>query len=150
MRAYITGVWAYRQRVITTFLTRKNSQVFLVLPTGFELGSGNPLDLESDALPTEPPRHPFSILVEVYSLGMRLTHFNVAIMTVPAMDAMVCSPSSLPLLCCGTTPFLLFSEEHLSHLFRSPVEDASFILLRSNSFSFSLPPAPRAHIIWRV
>ena len=36
MRAYAHRVWAHRQRVSTTFLTRKNSQVFLVLLTGFE------------------------------------------------------------------------------------------------------------------
>ena len=51
MHAYTYGGWAHRQRVSTTFLTRKISQVFLVLLTGFELMLWNPLDLESDALP---------------------------------------------------------------------------------------------------
>ena len=36
MRAYTHGGWAHRQRVSTTFLTRKNSQLFLELRTGFE------------------------------------------------------------------------------------------------------------------
>ena len=45
-----------QQRVSTTFLTEKLSQIVLVLliQAGFNLGS---LDLKSDALPTEPPRH---------------------------------------------------------------------------------------------
>ena len=36
MRAHTHRGWAHRQRVITTFLIRKNSQIFLVLLTGFE------------------------------------------------------------------------------------------------------------------
>ena len=57
-----TGVgWAHRQRVSTTFLTRgKNSHNFYLLCSwrGSNLGS---LDLEFDALPTEPPWHPFDV-----------------------------------------------------------------------------------------
>ena len=49
--------WAHRERVSTTFLTRKNSQILLVLLTGFEPRSFGPLDFESDALPVEPPSH---------------------------------------------------------------------------------------------
>ena len=51
--------WAYRQRVSTTVLTRKKSFRFLVLLTGFELG---PWTVKSDALPTEPPRRPLSLV----------------------------------------------------------------------------------------
>ena len=36
VRAYTHGGWAHRQWVSTTFLTQKNSQIFLVLLTGFE------------------------------------------------------------------------------------------------------------------
>ena len=49
------GVWAHQQQVSTTLLTRKNSQIFLVLLTGFEPSS---FGSESDALPIEPLRHP--------------------------------------------------------------------------------------------
>ena len=38
-----------------TFFTRKVSQIILMLLTGFELGSLMSQNLESDALPTEPP-----------------------------------------------------------------------------------------------
>ena len=56
MRVYTHGGWEHRQRISTTFLTRKNSQIRKKTnscsPDGirtFVL-----LDLESDALPTEP------------------------------------------------------------------------------------------------
>ena len=39
MRACTHGDWAHRQRVGTTFLTRKNSRMFLLLLTGFEPSS---------------------------------------------------------------------------------------------------------------
>ena len=42
------------QRISTAFLSLKNSHIFLVLLTGFELGSLMSENLESDALPTEP------------------------------------------------------------------------------------------------
>ena len=48
MRAYTQGGGAHRQRVSTTFLTEKLRDS--------NLWSGNPLDLEVDALPIEPPR----------------------------------------------------------------------------------------------
>ena len=52
------GGWAHRQRVSITFLTRKNSQMFLVLLTaGFEPSSFGS-DWESDALLIEPPPSP--------------------------------------------------------------------------------------------
>ena len=50
--------WAHRQQlqVSTTFLTQKNSQKFFLCSWwGWNLRS---LDLESDAVPMEPPRHP--------------------------------------------------------------------------------------------
>ena len=53
--------------VSITCLTReKTHEVFLVLLTGFELGSWN---VKSDALPIEPPRHPtwFLVLLSVDS-----------------------------------------------------------------------------------
>ena len=36
LRAYTQGGWVHRQRVSITFLTRKNSQFFLVFQKGFE------------------------------------------------------------------------------------------------------------------
>ena len=49
-----TGGWAHRQRVSTIYLTRKNSQMFIVLLTGFEPSS---FGSESDDLLIKPPRH---------------------------------------------------------------------------------------------
>ena len=46
-------------------MTRKNSQFVIVLLTGFE-----PLDLESDALPTEPPRHDRDRGIESWGGGL--------------------------------------------------------------------------------
>ena len=41
------------------FESEKLPQIFIVLRTGFEhLVSGNPLDLEANAVPIEPPRPP--------------------------------------------------------------------------------------------
>ena len=55
MRAYTHGDWAHRQRVSTTFFySEKPHNFFLCFWRGSNLGS---LDLESDALPIEPPRH---------------------------------------------------------------------------------------------
>ena len=53
MRAYTHGGCAHRQRVSTAFLTRKKLLCFL--------RDSNPrhLDLQSNALTTEPTRHPF-------------------------------------------------------------------------------------------
>ena len=59
MRAFTHGCWAHRQRVSTTILTRKNSQICLVLRTGFEPST---FGFESYTLPIEPPRHPYIIL----------------------------------------------------------------------------------------
>ena len=56
---YTRGGWAHQQQV-STFLTRKNSHRFVLCSwcrRGSSLGF---LDLESDALPTEPPRHPIA------------------------------------------------------------------------------------------
>ena len=62
MRACIhTWGWAHRQRVSTTFLTRKNSQLFLCSWRGRDSNLES-LDLESDALPTEPPRHFYPVV----------------------------------------------------------------------------------------
>ena len=36
VHAYTHGGWAHRQRVSTTFLTQKNSHIFLALLTGFK------------------------------------------------------------------------------------------------------------------
>ena len=36
VRSYTHGGWAHRQRVTSTFFTRKNSQILLVLLTVFE------------------------------------------------------------------------------------------------------------------
>ena len=60
MRACTQGGWAHRQRVSTTFLT----QSFSCFPDGgLNLIS---LDLESDALPTDPPLDcPFKTSVSV-------------------------------------------------------------------------------------
>ena len=44
------GTQTRRQRVSAAVLTRKNSHIFLVLLTGFELGSMMSYNLESDAL----------------------------------------------------------------------------------------------------
>ena len=56
MRAYAHGGWAHQQRFRITFLTvKKPSIFFLVFLTGFELGSLKSKNLESDALPIEPP-----------------------------------------------------------------------------------------------
>ena len=55
---------AHRQRVSTTILTGKNSHNCFVCSwrrRGSNLGS---LDLESDALPTEPPRHPMILMIK--------------------------------------------------------------------------------------
>ena len=51
MRAYTHGCWAMSQ--LNIFYSKKLSQVFLVLLTGFERRVS--LGLESDALPIEPP-----------------------------------------------------------------------------------------------
>ena len=60
MRAYTHGVWAHRQRVSTTFLTRKYAhKCFLCSWRGRGLNSGS-LDLEFNALPIEPPRPPLT------------------------------------------------------------------------------------------
>ena len=59
MRACTLGGWAQRLRVSTTFLTQKNSQICLT--SARDAGgvrTSNLLDLESDTLPTEPPRLP--------------------------------------------------------------------------------------------
>ena len=54
--------WAHRQRV-STFCSRKNYRKFVLCSwRGLNLGS---LGLESDTLPTEPPRHPLIHLVLV-------------------------------------------------------------------------------------
>ena len=57
MHAYAHGGWARLQRVNTTFLTPKNSQICVYAPDEVRTRSWNPLDLEIDALPIEPPRH---------------------------------------------------------------------------------------------
>ena len=55
---YTRGLgWAHQQRISTTFLTRKNSQICLVLLTGLELGSLISYSIASHALPGEPSRH---------------------------------------------------------------------------------------------
>ena len=59
MRAYTHEGWAHRQRVSTTFLTRKNSQIFLVLLAGFEPRSIGSRVRRST---TEPPRHSMAAL----------------------------------------------------------------------------------------
>ena len=64
MHAYIHGGWAHRQRVSTTFWTRKNSKFFLC-PWGDS--NPRPLDLQSNTLTTEPTRHPISAFVLLYS-----------------------------------------------------------------------------------
>ena len=58
-RVYTRGGWAHRQRIRTTFLTRKNSSHTFCLCSRRSsiLGSWNPLDVESVTLPTETPRH---------------------------------------------------------------------------------------------
>ena len=55
-----TGGWAHQQQVSTTFLTRKNSQFFLC--SWWDLNP-QPLDLQSNALTTEPTHHPEPILI---------------------------------------------------------------------------------------
>ena len=61
MRAYTQGGWAHRLRVSSkNFDSKKLS--FCVLLKGFELGSLMSLNLESDALPLEPPCHPYVLL----------------------------------------------------------------------------------------
>ena len=60
MRAYTQGGWAHRQ-ISTTFLTRENSQIVLVLLAGFEPWVLT-LDLESEVLPIGPHSHPRSNL----------------------------------------------------------------------------------------
>ena len=56
MRAYTHGGWAHRQWVSTTFwLGEKTHKLFLFSWQSSNIGSS---DLESDALPLEPPRHP--------------------------------------------------------------------------------------------
>ena len=52
-----TGVGHTDSESAQHFLLGK-TQVFLVLRTGFELGSWNPLDLEFDALPIDHPVTP--------------------------------------------------------------------------------------------
>ena len=51
-----TGGWAHRQQV-DTFLTQKNSQFFLLCSWCRRGSNLRSLDLEPDALPTEPPHH---------------------------------------------------------------------------------------------
>ena len=51
------GGWAHRQQFSTTFLTRNNSQFVPVLLTS-NLSNLGSLDLQSDDLLIEPPRHP--------------------------------------------------------------------------------------------
>ena len=53
LRAYTHGGWAHRQQVSTTFLTRK--KFFLC---SWRDSNPWPLDLQSNALTTEPTRHP--------------------------------------------------------------------------------------------
>ena len=56
VRAYIYthGGWVHRQRVSTTFLTRKNPHKFILC--SWRDSNRGPLDLESEALPLPPPR----------------------------------------------------------------------------------------------
>ena len=54
---YTHGGWAHRQRVSTTFSTRKNA-FFSCAPDTGGVRTGVVFHLESTALPTEPPRHP--------------------------------------------------------------------------------------------
>ena len=56
-----TGYGQHRQRVSTTLSTRKNSHFFSLCC--WRDSNPRPLDLESDALPIEPPRHPISRVV---------------------------------------------------------------------------------------
>ena len=59
MRAYAhTGVGLTYNESAQHFDSEKPSLIFLVLRTVFEPLSWNPLDLEADVLPFEPPRPP--------------------------------------------------------------------------------------------
>ena len=78
------------QRVSTTFLTQKNSH-FSCAPDGiWTSGHGNPLDLETDALPIEPPR-PLSYcsFYSYYTHNCTLSHFPLTCAT--------CSPILMPM-----------------------------------------------------
>ena len=55
LREYTHRGWAHWQRVSTTFLTKKNSEFFLC---SWRDSNPQPLDLQSNALTTEPTRHP--------------------------------------------------------------------------------------------
>ena len=72
-----TGSWAHRQRVSTTLLTWKNSHKLFLCSwhrRGSNLGS---LDLESDALPTEPPRHPdIDLCIPAHTTFSDLDHIS--------------------------------------------------------------------------
>ena len=58
MRAYTNGSWAHRQRVSTTSLTRgKTQSLSACVPDGRD-SNPRPVDLQSNALTTEPTRHP--------------------------------------------------------------------------------------------
>ena len=63
-----TGV-GHTDNASAQMFPRKNSQIFLVLLTGSKLGS---LDLESDALPVEPPRHPVLLLLLLFYYSVLL------------------------------------------------------------------------------
>ena len=102
------GGWAHRQRVSTTFFTRKNSQIFLVLLMGGGRGLNlRSSDLEFDALPTEPPRHP--VIPRGVSRGIKRTehqppwldtaHLNAAIILVTTVGIQIDpTPPPSPLL----------------------------------------------------
>ena len=64
MRAYTHGGWAHRQRVSITFFYSEKLTNFLALLAGFEPVIS--LDLQSDGLLTEPPRHHYEAYPSLY------------------------------------------------------------------------------------
>ena len=92
MRVYAHGGWAHRQWVSTTFTTRKTSDnFFLCSSRGSNLGS---LDLESEALPIEPPLHP-NIISCVTSLPPPTPSHQQFFTPLPRFSSLSNSTSSL-------------------------------------------------------
>ena len=85
VHAYTHGGWVHRQRVSTTFLTWKNSQICSCAPDGIRT-SVLKLDLEADALPlpTEPPRRPHTPYnIKLLFLFVEFLLFLVVVVSCP-------------------------------------------------------------------
>ena len=82
VRIHTRGCWAHRQRVSTTFFTRKNSHTLSWCSRRCpNLGSLNPQ--ESDALPIEPPQSPPLSLAEY---GQKLSKWGEALQSFTSLS----------------------------------------------------------------